>query len=95
MFDLFGRRQNKEDIARLRKEIAVLRGEINAIHLLLQTVVDRIPKTERRHLVDLWKYAVGQGFGGDAPWLDKDHKQAYNNAMSAMIQAFIEKAHTE
>jgi hypothetical protein len=95
MFDLLGRGEGKEEIARLRKQIAAAQGQITAIHVLLQTVIDRMPERERKNLIETWKHAVAQGLRGKAPWLDKDHWQEYNDAMSAMIHAFLEAAHRE
>lgn len=59
--------------------------------MVLGMTIDRLPASERAALRERLKFAVGKGFGGKAPFLkDERLKGLYNNAMSAMIQNFIE-----
>jgi hypothetical protein len=43
----------------------------------------------RQSLEKILKRMVADGFGGDPKWLTPEQKQAYNDAMSGMLQNFI------
>jgi hypothetical protein len=70
---------------------AIVEGQVMALHLVIGSLIDFMPPSERERLIVTLKTLVGRGFGGKAPFLlDDQLKQLYNNSMSATIQQFIE-----
>lgn len=70
---------------------AVLQGQFSALFAVVSMVIDRLPADGRRSLDEVLKRAAGQGFAGEGVHVDELHRQTYKNAMSAVMQNFIDQ----
>ena len=95
MFSIFMRRQDKleaiAELQRLRRQISVMHGQISALTALVGVTISQMNKAQRKAIISDLKTAVGQGFRGQAQWLNDEEKRTYNSALSATIQAIIKK----
>jgi hypothetical protein len=86
MFDFWRTRKHRR-----REELryAILDGQVRALLLVLDSMIELTPAENRDVLIELLKTQVGKGFTSGAPWLDKGAKKLYNDVLSMTLQNFI------
>jgi hypothetical protein len=87
MFDLWGTRKQRR-IEEIR--YAILDGHSHALQIVMGAMIDLMTKDNREILIEVIKAQVGKGFTSNAPRLDEETNQIYNDWLSLTLQLFIE-----
>ena len=87
---MFGLWRARKQRRREELNFAILDGQVRAIYLVMGSMISLMPDDKREVLIELLKHQVGSGFTSDAPWLDAEAKQLYNDSLSNTLQTLIE-----
>lgn len=87
---MFGNKELKKRVEHLEGLMAISQGKVTGLQIVLSCAIDRLEPSEREGLIDLLRHAVGRGYKGNPRWLEPKLAEAYNNALSATLQDFIE-----
>jgi hypothetical protein len=96
MFGIFKRvRELEDECAEISGHLIHALGQLESVILLASEMFDGLPKAQKERMLERLKTHVATDIGRPdhhLDWLTDDARRDYNDALSAMLQMYIESA---